>query len=165
MWWFLNAKYTPTDCAKAVMPAEFTRQAFAITAPNGSENTQDQPRDDHHSRVLFITVLAKGLLGLIQLTTAAALYFGVLQHLPRIAQWLVARELSENPNDFIAAQILSLANIAPTSDSTFYKVNFSAHGFLHIGVVTMLLSGAWWFNYAAISVLSLFVIFQIPVCF
>jgi uncharacterized membrane protein len=112
-------------------------------------------------RIFVITILAKGLLGLIQLMTAAALYFGVLEHLPRIAQWLVARELSEDPNDFIATQILSLANIAPTSDSTFYTVYFAAHGFLHVAVVTMLLSGARWANHVAISVLSLFVIYQL----
>lgn len=67
-------------------------------------------------RLFIITVIAKGLLGLTQLLTSAALYFGGLEKLPSIAQWLVQRELSEDPNDFLATRILSLANIAPSSD-------------------------------------------------
>jgi hypothetical protein len=53
--------------------------------------------------------MAKGALGVVQLATAAAIYLGVLQQLPRIAQWLVEQELPEDPNDFLATQFLSWA--------------------------------------------------------
>lgn len=112
-------------------------------------------------RLFIITVIAKGLLGLTQLLTSAALYFAGLEKLPSIAQWLVQRELSEDPNDFLATQILSLANIAPSSDVSFYTVYFGLHGLLHVAVVGALLSGVRWANHAAIAVLGLFVIYQL----
>jgi uncharacterized membrane protein len=95
------------------------------------------------------------------MVTAIALYFGLMQHLPSITQWIVQGELSEDPNDFIATRILSLASIAPTSGTTFYTVYFAAHGFLHVTVVAVLLSAARWAKHAAIFVLSLFVIYQL----
>ncbi len=111
---------------------------------------------------LFVmTILAKGLLGVVQLVTAGAIYLGVLQQLPRIAQWLVERELSEDPSDFIATHLLSLANIAPASDTAFYTVYFAAHGLLHVAIVFALLWGARWANHAAIVVLCGFVIYQV----
>ena len=112
-------------------------------------------------RLFILTILGKGLLGLIQIATAIALYFGALAQLPRIAQWLVAHELTEDPNDFLASHIMSWASIVPTSNSTFFMLYFAAHGVLHVSVVGMLLSGARWANHAAITVLGIFVVYQV----
>ena len=112
-------------------------------------------------RLFIITILAKGFLGLTQLLTSIALYFGGLEKLPVIAQWLVQQELSEDPNDFVATQILAFASIVPTSSSTFYTIYFGLHGLLHVAVVGALLSGVRWANHAAIAVLGLFVVYQL----
>ena len=112
-------------------------------------------------RVFITTIIAKGALGFIQLVTALALYFGVLDKLPGIAKWVVAKELSEDPNDFFATHLLTLANIAPIGGSTFYTGYFALHGLLHVSVVVALLSGVRWANHAAIGVLSLFVVYQL----
>ena len=112
-------------------------------------------------RLFIITIFAKGLLGIIQLLTSLALYVGGLEKLPSIAKRLVENELAEDPNDFVASQILSLANIAPTSDTSFYTIYFGLHGLLHMAVVAALLSGVRWASHAAIAVLGVFVVYQL----
>ena len=123
-------------------------------------SSTSRPTITNH-RLFVATLFAKGVLGVVQLATAAAIYFGVLQQLPRIAQWLVEQELSEDPNDFIATQFLSWANIVPTSNTTFYTLYFGAHGLLHVIIVAALLWGARWAYHAAVVVLSGFVIYQL----
>ncbi len=111
-------------------------------------------------RIFVVTLIAKGVLGAIQLSTAAAIYLGLAAKLPAFTQWLFKAELAENPNDFLATHIISMVGIAPASDLTFYTIYFSAHGALHIAVVMALLYGASWAHHAAIVVLWAFVAYQ-----
>lgn len=123
---------------------------------------------DHASRAerlnhwLFLsTLLAKGLLGVVQLLTAAAIFLGITDRLPALARSLVANELAEDPNDFLAARILDVAGMVPNADTSFYGLYFAAHGMLHVGVVAALLIGSVWAYPAAIAVLAVFVVYQI----
>lgn len=111
-------------------------------------------------RLFIVTLVAKAVLGAVQLLTAFAIYVGLAEKLPALAQWLFKAELAEDPNDFLATYIISLLGISPTSDLTFYTIYFSAHGVLHIAVVIALLNGASWAHYAAIVVLWAFVAYQ-----
>lgn len=111
-------------------------------------------------RIFVVSLVAKGILGAIQILTAAAIYFGLADKLPAIMQWLFKAELAEDPNDFFATHIIALIGIAPASDLTFYTIYFSAHGALHIAVVVALLYGASWAHHAAIVVLWAFVVYQ-----
>lgn len=112
-------------------------------------------------RLFLITILTKGVLGLIQLATAAAIFLGMTEKLPAFAEWMFRAELNEDPKDFLATHIISWSGIIPQSDLTFYKIYFSAHGALHVGVVAALLYGAQWANHAAIAVLGAFVVYQV----
>lgn len=111
--------------------------------------------------VFVLTLLAKGLLGAVQLFTALLLVLGVGDRLPAIAQWLVKAELAEDPNDPIASRIIDLASRFPGSDMTFYAIYFAAHGVLHLAVVAALFRGLIWSYAAAIVVLFAFVFYQI----
>ena len=111
-------------------------------------------------RLFILTILAKAALGVIQIATAAALQLGAAQTLPPLLRWLVEKELSEDPNDFIAARLLSLFSTAPPADLTFYKIYFLSHGLLHLIVVAAILRGARWASHAAIAVLAAFVVYQ-----
>lgn len=82
------------------------------------------------------------------------------ESLPGFTQWLFRAELTEDPTDFPATCIISLADIVPTSDLTFYTMYLSAHGALHIAIVIALLDGAAWAHRAAIFVLRAFVAYQ-----
>jgi uncharacterized membrane protein len=117
--------------------------------------------DNWTHRLFLASILAKASLGALQLATAAAIFFGITARLPSLAQRLVSAELAEDPNDFLAARIMSLAGVIPKSDLTFYTYYFSAHGALHVVVVTALLSGARWAYPTTILVLAAFVVYQI----
>ncbi len=113
------------------------------------------------SHILFVVILlGKGALGALQIATAAAIFFGLLDVLPALAQSIIAVELAEDPNDFLAARIMALLRTLPETDTTFYTYYFAAHGLLHVGVVVALLVGARWAYPAAIVVLSVFVAYQ-----
>ncbi|UOA23038.1 hypothetical protein DSM110277_01450 [Sulfitobacter pontiacus] len=119
-------------------------------------------RTEATSHQLFLlTVVAKGLLGLFQLATAAAIVFGATQQLPKFAEWVFKAELSQDPKDFLATKIMSLAGSIPQADLSFYTAYFTAHGALHIGVVAALLYGAKWADIAAIAILAAFVVYQV----
>lgn len=112
-------------------------------------------------RLFLVSILAKGALGLIQLATAAAIATGATARLPGVIQWLVSAELAEDPNDFLAARLMSWAGQVSTSDTTFYLVYFSAHGLLHVGIVAALLTEALWAFPVSIAILAVFVGYQV----
>ena len=114
------------------------------------------------SHIVFLaTILAKGALGLVQLATAAALYFGLAERLPTHLQNLLAAELVEDPSDYLAARIMAFAGALPQTDLSFYTVYFAAHGLLHVGIVAALLYGAAWAYGSSIIVLAVFIAYQL----
>jgi uncharacterized membrane protein len=122
------------------------------------ENVRDE---NMIHRFFMLTILAKGSLGLVQLGTAVAIFYGVTSRLPSLAQSIIAAELAEDPNDFLAARIMSLVGAIPETDLTFYTYYFAAHGLLHVVVVAALLVGANWAYPSAVVVLIIFVVYQI----
>ncbi|MEH6644915.1 DUF2127 domain-containing protein [Sulfitobacter sp.] len=127
----------------------------------------DCPMSSHISpkaanHLLFlVTLIGKGVLGLIQLASAIAIYLGAMDHLPRIIRWLFSTELAERPPSLIAAQLVKLTAQVPASEASFYTIYFAAHGALHVGVVVALLWGARWAYDAAVVVLAVFVVYQL----
>ncbi|MGB3246530.1 MAG: DUF2127 domain-containing protein [Sulfitobacter sp.] len=111
-------------------------------------------------RFFLVTILAKGSLGLAQIATAFAIFFGLTERLPSLFQSLIQTELAEDPNDFLLARIMSIVRALPNTDMTFYTYYFLVHGLLHIGVVAALLIGARWAYPVAVIVLFAFVIYQ-----
>ncbi|MCG6882244.1 MAG: DUF2127 domain-containing protein [Silicimonas sp.] len=112
-------------------------------------------------RIYILTLAGKGLIGLLQLATAAAIHFQTVERLPALAQSIFAAELAEDPNDFLAARIIGLAGTMPTSDLAFYSLYFAAHGVLHIAIVAALLVGTIWAYPAAIAMLVAFILYQV----
>lgn len=111
-------------------------------------------------RVFVLTLAAKGLLGLVQLAVAAAILSGASQGVPRLAHWLVAAELAEDPADPMASRIMAVAGALPGSATGFYAIYFAVHGLLHVGVVAALVAGAAWAYPATILVLVAFIVYQ-----
>jgi uncharacterized membrane protein len=111
--------------------------------------------------LFMASILAKGSLGLIQIATSAAIFMGFVDRLPMLLQSVVASELAEDPNDFLAARLMTFANALPSTDMTFYTYYFAAHGILHVTVVAALIYGSLWAYPAAIAVLGIFVAYQI----
>ena len=116
---------------------------------------------DAERRLFVITLIAKGILGVIQIAIAAAIFLGLADQMPVFAEWLFSAELAEDPDNFAATRIIALAGIVPTTDLTFYTAYFSAHGILHVALVIVLLLGIAWAHLAAIVVLLAFVAYQL----
>ena len=111
-------------------------------------------------RLYVLTLAIKGLLGLFQVLIAVALISGAADQAPAFANWLFSAELAENPKDFFATKIISFVGVFPQTDLTFYKVYFSVHGLLHVGIVAALLFGARWAYHVGVTVLAAFVVYQ-----
>ncbi len=111
-------------------------------------------------RLFLLTLGAKGALGAVQIAIAAAILSGLSREVPRIAHWMVAAELAEDPSDPFARRVVALANALPGTDLTFYAAYFGLHGLLHAGVVAALISGAFWAYPATVLVLAAFIAYQ-----
>lgn len=111
-------------------------------------------------RVFHLILAGKGVLGVAQLAIGLSVALGVLERLPAVAQALVAKELSEDPGDFLAGRILAAVDAFPESQSTFFALYFSAHGLLHVAVVALLLLGRVWAYPFAVLVLAAFIVYQ-----
>ena len=121
----------------------------------GRKGTEDGSGRLTH--LLFLaTLMGKAALGIVQLATGAALWLGVADKLPAMIQWLVRKELSEDPQDFLAARLMEFAGRLPGTDTGFY----TAHGLLHVVIVAALLLEALWAYPATVAVLAAFVIYQ-----
>ncbi len=122
-----------------------------------------EPKSFDHAtahQLFIITIIAKGMLGIAQLVTAAAIAFGTIQQLPKVIAWMFKAELAEDPHGFIVTKVMSLSGMILQSDLSFYTVYFSAHGALHLGVVAALIYGARWADFAALVTLMAFVVYQ-----
>jgi len=111
-------------------------------------------------RLFLLTLGVKGVLDAMQLAIAGAILSGFSREVPRIAHWMVAAELAEDPSDPFARRIVSLADSLPRADLTFYAAYFGLHGLLHAGVVAALIVGALWAYPATILVLLAFILYQ-----
>lgn len=111
-------------------------------------------------RFFLLTLAAKGALGAAQIGIAAAILSGLTREMPRIAHWMVAAELTEDPSDPFARRVIALADALPGTDLTFYAAYFGVHGLLHAGVVVALIVGALWAYPATILVLAAFIVYQ-----
>ena len=111
-------------------------------------------------RLFLLTLGAKGVLGAAQLAIAAAILSGLSSEVPRLAHWLVAAELAEDPSDPFARSVIAAADALPGTDLTFYAIYFSLHGLLHAGVVAALIAGAVWAYPATLLVLAGFILYQ-----
>lgn len=102
------------------------------------------------------------MIGLLQLATVAAIHFYAADQLPALAQRVFAAELAEDPNDFLAARIISLAGMAPTSQLAFDVLCFAANELLHVGIVVALLFSVPVASPAAVLVLAAaFLLYQL----
>ena len=126
----------------------------------GSKEDGRTRADALSHRLFLLTLAAKGVLGAVQLAIAAANFLGLSDGVPRLAHWLVAAELAEDPSDPFARRVIAAADALPGTDLTFYALYFSLHGLLHAGVVAALIAGAIWAYPATVLVLAGFIFYQ-----
>jgi uncharacterized membrane protein len=112
-------------------------------------------------RIFEVSVLLKGAHAVIECIGGLAL---ALASTTRIVGWvnkLTQDELIEDPNDFIATHLLSMAQEFSVDTKNFYAFYLLSHGIVKLALVVGLLRNKLWSYPASLVVLELFIIYQI----
>lgn len=108
-----------------------------------------------------ISVILKGIDGLLEILGGLVLLIVPLRDIRAFLIWITGKELSEDPNDFIATHIVRLAHMLSVSAYNFTIAYLLIHGFVKVFLVVMLLRRHLWAYPTAIAVFSAFGVYQI----
>ena len=104
-----------------------------------------QARRDHAvlDRTFFISLILKGLDGVLELVGGIALLIVTPQQIAAVVRALTRPELHEDPHDFVANWLVRYADSLDVSTTVFGAVYLLAHGLVR--------SSSWWLFSAASS--------------
>jgi uncharacterized membrane protein len=111
-------------------------------------------------QIFFFSVLLKGADALIECISGFVLAFVSNSAITRLVNTLTQEELIEDPHDFIATHLLSLAQKFTLSTQHFYAFYLLSHGVIKVFLVIGLLRNKLWAYPVSLAVLGLFIIYQ-----
>lgn len=118
--------------------------------------------NEHRIHQVFqISVLLKGAHALVECIGGLVL---ALVSTSTIVSWvnrLTQEELIEDPQDFIASHLVSMASNFSVSTQHFYAFYLLSHGLVKIALVAGLLRNKLWAYPASLVILSLFIAYQV----
>jgi uncharacterized membrane protein len=115
-----------------------------------------------HVHLLFkIGVAFKGIDGLIETISGVALFFITTKSLRHAIDWLTQGELQEDPNDFVATHLVAFFHHFSTNTKYFAAIYLLIHGLVKVGLVIELWRGKLWAYPTALTVLGLFLCYQL----
>ncbi|HUK77734.1 MAG TPA: DUF2127 domain-containing protein [Thermoleophilia bacterium] len=79
-----------------------------------------------------ISVILKGLDGVLEILGGLVLLIVPLSDIRALLIWITGKELSEDPNDFIATRIVRLAHMLSVSAYNFTIAYLLIHGFVKV---------------------------------
>lgn len=112
-------------------------------------------------QVFEISVLLKGAHALIECISGLVLAFVSTSVIARLANALTQEELIEDPNDFVAAHLASLAENFSVSTQHFCAFYLLSHGAIKVFLVIGLLRNKLWAYPVSLVVLGLFIVYQL----
>jgi len=119
----------------------------------------DQAKNEKRIHELFeISVMLKGAGAALESLVGILLLF---VNVGAILDTLVANELIDDPNDFIATHVQSFAAHLTTQTQLFSALYLLSHGLVKIVLVWGLLTKRLWAYPASIVVLALFILYQV----
>ena len=116
---------------------------------------------DRLDRLFQIGIILKGLNGLAELVGGVLLLFVTPDRIHHLAALVTQGELSEDPNDFVARYLLHTANGLTGSAVIFGAVYLLVHGAVKVVLVIALLLNKLWAYPCMITVLLIFVGYQL----
>lgn len=111
-------------------------------------------------RAFEASVLVKGLFAAGEALLGALLYHVANDRILTLVRWLTAHEITEDPNDVLAAALLRMVQSLSVGTQDFFASYLVVHGVLKLAVVLLLARGILWANPLAVVVLSGFVLYQ-----
>lgn len=115
---------------------------------------------DFLHRLFRISILLKGLDGLLELVGAAIIFTVSSQWITRLAQILFRHELGQDPTDFLAGFLIQSFTNLSVSTQQFVAVYLFVHGAVKVGLVVGLWKNKLWAYPVAGVILSIFIIYQ-----
>ncbi len=112
-------------------------------------------------QIFEISILLKGAHALIECIGGLALAFVGTSAITRLVNALTQEELLEDPNDFVATHLLSLAQNFTVSTQRFYAFYLLSHGVIKAFLVIGLLRNKLWAYPVSLVVLGLFILYQL----
>ena len=112
-------------------------------------------------RIFEISLLLKGAHALIECIGGLALALVGTSTITRLVNAFTQEELLEDPNDFVATQLLSLAQNFSVSTQRFYAFYLLSHGVIKAFLVVGLLRNKLWAYPVSLVVLGLFIVYQL----
>ena len=101
--------------------------------------------DEHRiHRIFQVSVLVKGAHALIECSGGLALALASTTSIAGLVNRLTQEELIEDPNDFVATHLLSLAQGFSVSSKNFYAFYLLSHGIVKLALVAGLLRNKMW---------------------
>ena len=112
-------------------------------------------------QIFEISVLLKGAHALIECIGGLALALVSTNAIKSLVNALTQEELIEDPNDFVATHLLSLAQNFTVSTQRFYAFYLLSHGVIKLLLVAGLLRNKLWAYPVSLVVLGLFIVYQL----
>jgi uncharacterized membrane protein len=119
------------------------------------------PKESGLDRTFRISIMLKGLDGVLEVIGGIVLLFVSPARLQSWAKTLTAHELAQDPHDFIARHLLNSASQLSHGMTLFAAVYLLTHGIAKIVLVVALLRGQLWAYPWMIALLGSFIIYQI----
>ena len=112
-------------------------------------------------QIFEISVLLKGAHALVECIGGLVLAFVSTSTITNLVYALTQEELIEDPKDFVATHLLSLAQNFTVSTQRFYAFYLLSHGVIKLLLVAGLLRNKLWAYPASLVVLGLFIVYQL----
>src|ERR1700731_3697107 len=149
-------KFVLLPALRSVLTREEMRAALSLTG------SLEEPMNERRVHQIFeISVLLKGAHALIECIGGLALTFVSTNTIKGLVNALSQEELIEDPNDFVAGHLLSLAQNFTVSTQRFYAFYLLSHGLIKVFLVVGLLRNKLWAYPVSLVVLGLFIIYQL----
>jgi len=117
---------------------------------------------EHRIHQIFeVSILLKGAHALIECMSGLALALVGTSTIVALVQTFTQEELIEDPHDFVATHLLTLAQSFSVSSKNFYAFYLLSHGIVKAFLVMGLLKKKLWSYPASLIVLGLFIIYQL----
>lgn len=118
--------------------------------------------NEHRVHQIFqVSVLLKGAHALIECLGGIALALVSTRSIANFVNAITQDELVEDPNDFFATHLLTMAHNFSVQAQHFYAFYLLSHGLVKVALVVGLLREKLWAYPASLIVLALFVLYQL----
>ena len=132
-----------------------------MTTSQADTSQTDRPLPPALDTTFKISLVLKGLDGILEVAGGIVLLFLSPQSIEHIARTLTAHELREDPHDFIASHLLHTASHLTTSTTLYGAIYLLIHGAAKIVLVALVLRGKLWAYPWLIGLLLAFIAYQL----